>query len=80
MAQERILIVDDESSIRGLLSQILERRGYHCWTASDALEARGLLAAHNFELILSDIKMPGESGLDLIRHAKRNHAYPVRTG
>jgi len=64
----RILIVDDEEPIRQLLGQILERSGYECSLAENAPEARELLKQHNFELILSDINMPGESGLDFVRY------------
>jgi len=65
----RILIVDDEAPIRSLLSQTLAAVGYECRTAADAGEARKVLAADEVDLLLSDINMPGESGLDLVRHA-----------
>jgi len=65
----KILVVDDEELIRRLLKQILDSKGYICETASNAAEARELLRADEFELILSDINMPGESGLEFIRDA-----------
>ena len=64
-----ILIVDDEEAIRRLSSQILEMSGYKCSVASDASEARDLLKNQQFELVLCDINMPGESGLDFVRYA-----------
>jgi len=69
----RVLVVDDEPQVCRLLRQILERNGYACTTASDASEARALLKERSFELVLSDIHMPGESGLDLIRHVLSAH-------
>jgi putative two-component system response regulator len=68
-----ILIVDDEDPIRRMLSLLLERHNYPCKVASDANEARRQLAAEEFALILCDVNMPGESGLDLITHVL--HAY-----
>ncbi|MBW2104923.1 MAG: response regulator [Deltaproteobacteria bacterium] len=64
---KKILIVDDEEPIRGLLGQILEAQGYACFFAADASEAREFLEQQIFELILCDIIMPGELGLDFIR-------------
>jgi putative two-component system response regulator len=64
-----ILIVDDEEPIRRLSSKILDMSGYNCSVASDASEARNLLKDQKFELILCDINMPGESGLDFVRYA-----------
>jgi DNA-binding NarL/FixJ family response regulator len=69
-----VLIVDDESSVRRLLTQILEANGYRCTQAADGAEARAHLKGHSFDLLLCDIRMPGESGLELIHDVKREHA------
>ena len=61
---QRILVVDDEAQIRSLLTRLLEAQGYACSTAAGASEARLLLAADDFALVLSDVNMPDESGLD----------------
>jgi two-component system, NtrC family, sensor kinase len=74
---EKILIVDDEPAVRKILSRYLEEAGYECHTADGAESAKKILAANTFDLLLCDLKMPGESGLELIRHAKEH--YP-RTG
>ena len=63
----RVLIVDDERSVRSILVRQLERRGHTCREASSVEEARELLAQRSFALILCDVNMPGESGLDLVR-------------
>ncbi|MBR9981859.1 MAG: response regulator, partial [Desulfatitalea sp.] len=68
-----ILIVDDEAPIRRLLAKILEGDGYTCTLVADALAARAHLAATRYDLLLTDINMPGESGLDLA--AQVNTAY-----
>lgn len=65
---EKILIVDDEEAIRALLEQILTAEGYHCTLAENAEIARGLLEkSPPPDLVLSDIEMPGESGLAFIK-------------
>ena len=67
MAQ--ILVIDDEEPIRNLLGQLLEKEGHKCTFAASASEARAFLKDRGFDLILCDIGMPGESGLDFIRFA-----------
>jgi len=69
-----ILIVDDEEPIRILLKRVLERKGYSLLLAGDAREARSLLRETAVDLLLCDVMMPEESGLDLIRFIKE--AYP----
>ncbi len=66
MEQSQILIVDDEAPIRTMLARLLEGYGYTCTTAADAAEARARLQEKRFALILCDVNMPGESGLDLV--------------
>lgn len=65
----KILIVDDEEGVRRLIKKALSLQGYECLLASNAAEARGLLMRQKIDLIVSDIRMPGESGLDLIQYA-----------
>lgn len=62
------MIIDDEEHIRDLLGEMLTMNGYDCTLASNALEARGIMQKSSFELVLCDINMPGESGLDFIQH------------
>jgi len=70
----RILIVDDEESIRNMLLRLLKMTGYSCIAASDSTEARAILSKQDFELVLCDMNMPGESGMDLIKFISA--AYP----
>lgn len=69
----KILIVDDEQAIRKLLTRYLEGAGYECHTAENAISAKEVLAAKTFDLLLCDLKMPGDSGLELIRYAKKQY-------
>jgi len=69
----RILVVDDELPVRRLLARLLEQNGYSCGTAGDAAEATALLDAEPFDLLLTDMNMPGDSGVDLIRSALEKH-------
>ena len=66
-----ILIVDDELSMREFLSILLEKEGYTTLTASDGKTALTQLAASPIDLIISDIRMPGMGGLDLLAAAKK---------
>ena len=67
-AGPRILIVDDDASIRHLFGNILSMNKMAPTQAADAAEARELLKNQPFDLILCDIQMPGESGIDFIRY------------
>jgi putative two-component system response regulator len=69
-----ILVVDDEELIQDLLIRILERGGYQdVKTASSADSAAKLLAPGNFDLILTDIHMPGTSGIELLSDVHQSH-------
>ncbi len=65
-----ILIVDDENSIREVLAEGLIGAGYPCSTASDADDAMRKLKSVRFHLVLSDIRMPGTSGIQLLEQVK----------
>jgi putative two-component system response regulator len=70
---ERILIVDDEDPIRTLLARLLGAHGYECVTAESAAAGRRLLEESPVALVLSDVNMPGESGLDFTREVIATH-------
>ena len=74
----RLLVVDDESSIRLLYSQELADAGYEVVTAGSAAEAVTQLEAGEFDLVVLDIKLKNESGLDLLQKiVKERHDMPV---
>jgi len=62
-----LLVVDDDSRIRTLLTRYLAQAGYRVSAAADAAEARQRMAALAFDLIVLDVMMPGESGVDFAR-------------
>lgn len=70
---EKILIVDDELPIRKILTRFLEGAGYQCKNADGVASAKVMLETESFDLLLSDLKMPGETGLGLIRYAKAHY-------
>jgi DNA-binding NtrC family response regulator len=70
MAAERILVVDDEALNRDLLQQMLEREGYQVAIAANGQEALALLRQETFHVVLTDLKMPGMTGVEVIRELK----------
>jgi len=67
----RILVVDDERSMRELLMIVLRREGHQVHLAEDGASAVALLEHQAVDVLISDIKMPGMSGVDVLREAKR---------
>ncbi len=68
-----ILVVDDEESIRDIVSRRLEEEGYTCVTAADGKEALWKSFMQDFDLVLSDIKMPGMSGMEVLSQMINDH-------
>jgi len=66
----RILVVDDEASNLTVLRRLLEKAGYAVWTAPSGPEGLDLLRTEQPELLLTDLKMPGMDGLELLRAAR----------
>ena len=62
-----ILMADDEEVFLHATADLLRREGYHCETARDATEALGMIDRHPFDLLISDLEMPGNADLDLVR-------------
>lgn len=73
--QPKILIIDDEKSLRISLKKIMERAGYYVETAQDLPSAKKCLSNLQFDLILVDIVLPKMSGPDLIRHLENEMNY-----
>jgi len=68
--QHRILIVDDEASMRDVLSIMLHREGYVVDAANDGSQAVKHLKDNSYDLVISDVQMPQLDGLSLLRHVK----------
>jgi two-component system, cell cycle sensor histidine kinase and response regulator CckA len=73
-----ILVVDDDQPVRVMLARLLRAQGYTVVQATSATDARKALEKQRPDLLISDIVMPGESGIDLRRHvANRWPGLPV---
>ncbi|HMF75348.1 MAG TPA: sigma-54 dependent transcriptional regulator [Bryobacteraceae bacterium] len=73
MRAARILVVDDEESLRRVLQVQLDGRGYEVALAANARDALGILAGSHYDLVLTDLRMPGMSGLELLKQIRENH-------
>ncbi|MBF0370034.1 MAG: sigma-54-dependent Fis family transcriptional regulator [Magnetococcales bacterium] len=74
----RILVVDDEKNLRELLAMALEGAGHAVQGAGDGIGARKALASGSWDLLITDLKLPDVSGLDILREAKgRTPELPV---
>lgn len=67
----RILVVDDEESMRFLLSQVMKREGYDVATASDGEKALQHVRENNFDLVIMDVKMPAMDGMQALKEMRR---------
>ncbi|MBU0520344.1 sigma-54 dependent transcriptional regulator [bacterium] len=72
-SQLRILVVDDEELVRDFLKEALIRRSYDVDIAEDGKKAKIILQENTYDLVLTDLKMPGISGLELLRYIKAHH-------
>ena len=68
-----VLIVEDETRIRELLSRKMEQCGYRVSEAQDGKEAIRILGEEEVDLVISDIMMPEQDGLEVIMHLKKEH-------
>ena len=72
-----ILIVDDDNRIRELIKEYLEENNFIVSTANNAEEASEKIKLVNFEIVVLDIMMPGESGLELTKKLRKNISTPI---
>jgi two-component system, OmpR family, response regulator RegX3 len=76
-AENRILVVDDELSVRESVGYALEQEGFEVTLAANGEEAEGQITDDNFDLLILDIMMPGKSGLDLCREVRAHSPVPI---
>jgi len=74
----RVLVLDDEEVVRQLIAEILVRAGYVVEAVGEAAAALARLAAEQFDCVVTDLVMPGLSGLELLRRVREHdHGLPV---
>jgi two-component system, NtrC family, response regulator PilR len=71
--KSRILVVDDEESIREFLEIMLKKEGYEVTTAEDGAKAKEILTKKSFDMIISDLQMPNMTGIELLKHVKESY-------
>jgi CheY-like chemotaxis protein len=77
MTKGRILVVDDDPSLRRVLQAQLEQQGYEVAVAASAQQTLSLLELRAFDLVITDLKMPGMSGLELLKHARSKYPQAI---
>lgn len=75
--QPHLLVVDDDDRIRTLLKRYLSENGFRTSIASNAEDARSLMANMDFDLLILDVMMPGESGFDLTKSVRAASFVPI---
>lgn len=71
--KSRILVVDDEESIREFLEIMLKKEGYEVTIAEDGAKAKDILTKKSFDMIISDLQMPNMTGIELLKHVKESY-------
>jgi two-component system response regulator PilR (NtrC family) len=69
----RLLVVDDEESIREFLEIMLKKEGYEVTCAEDGAKAKDLLSKKTFDMVISDLQMPNMTGIELLKHVKESY-------
>lgn len=77
MEIQHILVIDDDTRIRDLLKKYLKDKGFYVSIASNAKEAREKMKQYKFDLLVVDVMMPGETGIQLTKSLKLNIEIPI---
>src|SRR6201994_4805625 len=75
--EPHLLVVDDDERLRALLQRYLSSNGYRVSVAPGAQEARALMKSMEFDMLILDVMMPGESGLELTRSVRQDSSVPI---
>ncbi len=73
----KILVVEDDTSINNLLTEVLSKENYSCSQAFSGSEAKLLLEREDFHLLLLDLMLPGLTGEELVVEVRKNHTLPI---
>jgi two-component system phosphate regulon response regulator OmpR len=76
-AQPHVLVIDDDKRLRDLIARYLTEQGYRVTAAVDAADARAKMAGITFDLLVLDVMMPGESGLELTQSLRESSLVPI---
>jgi DNA-binding NtrC family response regulator len=77
MTKGRILVVDDDPSLRRVLQAQLEQEGYEVAVAASVQQTLSVLELRSVDLVITDLKMPGISGLELLKHARSQYPQTI---
>jgi len=77
MAEHHILVIDDDERLRQLLRRFLEESGFRVTDAGTASDARKILDGIAFDLLVVDIMMPGETGLEFLSDIRKSNDVPA---
>lgn len=72
-ATARVLVVDDEGYIRDLIRDTLRQRRYGAGTAANGVEALDILSREKYDIVVTDVIMPGMDGLELVKQVRRQY-------
>ena len=73
MAAKRVLVVDDDPEVLRFVETVLADEGFEAVAAADGSDALRRLGERAFDLLLTDIRMPGMDGFELVRRARQSH-------
>lgn len=73
MDNKAILVADDDPQVLALLNEILSEEGYSVETAPDGQKALDNIGSQKFDLLISDVRMPGMDGFELLQKVKKNY-------
>lgn len=82
-ANKEILVADDDFGLRDLLSEVLSTSGFHVTLAKDGVDSLDQMRNHRFDLLITDVRMPGLTGLEVLKRMKeegRDETVIVMTG
>ena len=75
--KKHLLVIDDDTRLRNLLGKFLDENGFQVSLAKDTIEARQMLAHNNFDLLIVDVMMPEENGIDFTNWLRLSSSIPV---
>ncbi len=77
LSEHHLLVVDDDEKLRALLQRYLATSGFRVTAAQNAADAHALMKSIAFDLLIVDVMMPGETGLEFTRNVRSNSQVPI---